>query len=279
MDRIELVGTLRDDVAFDRLFEPGPLKHRRLENRGRGVGVIFQQLCRAVSAETQVQPAIEAAVVAAPAFRNQRPERFRYLQPAQKIFVVDGMADQLEAHRVDLGGGRLDLAFDLIEREDRRCAASTAATVSTMAVPAVTVTMQPARRAAKAAIGGAAIHPPVGPGHGLIARPAIPSRRQPHRDRTDRGTSHQCQHHPARAFHGCDPCCSDVSQPPVSITNASGCKRKPGRFTASCSGSAAGEMSGEGMRKRAEAAALHAARTRLRSARVARRGIARGRSP
>jgi hypothetical protein len=35
---------------------------------------------------------------------------------------------------------------------------------------------------------------------------------------------------------------------------------KARRFTASCGHSAAGEMSGEGMRKRTEAAALHAAR-------------------
>jgi len=77
----------------------------------------------------------------------------------------------------------------------------------------MTVAMQSARCATKAAIGRVAIHPPVGSGYGLIARPAFPSRHQPHRDRTDRGTSHQCQHHPARAFHGCDPCCSGVSQP------------------------------------------------------------------
>jgi len=32
-------------------------------------------------------------------------------------FVIDGVADQFEAHRVDLGGGRLDPAFDLTERE------------------------------------------------------------------------------------------------------------------------------------------------------------------
>src|SRR5260370_38732657 len=83
VDRIELVGALRDNVAFDRLFEPGPLEYRRLENRSRRIGVIFQQLGRAVSTETQVQPAVEAAVVAVPALRNQRPERFRYLQPPQ----------------------------------------------------------------------------------------------------------------------------------------------------------------------------------------------------
>ena len=70
-----------------------------------------------MTAEAQVQPAVEAAVVAVPALRDQRPERFRQFQPAQIVFVVDGAADQFEAHRVDLGGRRLDVAFDLVERE------------------------------------------------------------------------------------------------------------------------------------------------------------------
>ena len=117
MDRVELVGALRDDVAFDRLFEPGPLKHRRLEDRGRGVRVVFQQFRRTAAVEAEIQPAIEAGVVAVPALGNQRPEGFRYLQPAQIFFVVDGAADQFEAHRVDFAGRLLDLAFDLLQRE------------------------------------------------------------------------------------------------------------------------------------------------------------------
>src|SRR3984893_18632530 len=117
VDRIELIGALGNDVSLDRLFEPGPLKHRRLENRGRGIRVIFQQPCRIAAVETEIEPAIEAAVVAVPALRNQRPEGFRYLQPAQIVFIVDGMADEFETHRVDLAGRLLDLAFDLIELE------------------------------------------------------------------------------------------------------------------------------------------------------------------
>ena len=113
MDRIELIGALRDDVSLDRLFEPGPLEHRRLENRGRGVGVVFQKFRRIAAIETQIEPAIEAAVVAMPALRDQRPEGFRYFQPAQIFFIVDRMADQFEAHRVDLAGRLLDPAFDL----------------------------------------------------------------------------------------------------------------------------------------------------------------------
>ena len=117
MDRIELVGALRDDVALDRLFEPGPLKHRRLENRGRRIRVVLQQFRRAPAVEAQVEPAVEAGIVAVPALGDQRPEGFGYLQPAQIFFVVDRAADQFEAHRVDLAGRRLDPAFDLVQRE------------------------------------------------------------------------------------------------------------------------------------------------------------------
>ena len=79
MDRVDLIGALRNDVSFDRLFEPGPLEHRRLENRGRGVRVILQQLRRIAAVETQVEPAIEAAIVAVPALRDYWPVRARYL--------------------------------------------------------------------------------------------------------------------------------------------------------------------------------------------------------
>ena len=53
MDRIELVGVRGDDAPLDRLLEPGPLKHRRLEDRGRGIRVIFQQFRRSASVEAR----------------------------------------------------------------------------------------------------------------------------------------------------------------------------------------------------------------------------------
>ena len=117
VDRIELVGALRDDVALDRLFEPGPLKDRRFENRGRRIRVVLQQFRRAPAVIAEVEAAVEAGIVAVPALGQQRPERFGYLQPAQIFFIADRAADQFEAHRVDLAGGRLDPPFDLVQRE------------------------------------------------------------------------------------------------------------------------------------------------------------------
>src|SRR6266550_8615272 len=82
MDRVELVGMSGNDVPLDRLFQPGPLKHRRLENRCRGVRVVFQQFRSTVAVKAEVEPAVEAVFVAVPALGDQRPECFRYLQPA-----------------------------------------------------------------------------------------------------------------------------------------------------------------------------------------------------
>ncbi len=117
MDRIELVGAGGNDLPLDRLLEPGPLKHRGFEDRGRRIRVVFEQLGRAASVETEIEPAIEAEIVAMPAFRDQWPERLRYFQSLQIFFIVDRTADQFEAHRVDVGGRRFDLLLDLFQRE------------------------------------------------------------------------------------------------------------------------------------------------------------------
>src|SRR3979409_2416948 len=71
MDRIELVGMRGDEAALDRLLQPGPLKHRCLEDRGGRVRVICQKLRRTSPVETQVKPAIEASLIAIPAVGNQ----------------------------------------------------------------------------------------------------------------------------------------------------------------------------------------------------------------
>ena len=117
MDGIELIGALGDDGALHRLFEPGPLEHRRFEQRGWRVGVVLQQFRRAPAVIAQVEPAVEAGVATAPALGKQRPARFRYLQTPQIFFIADHPADQFEAHRLDLGGGCLESPLDLVERE------------------------------------------------------------------------------------------------------------------------------------------------------------------
>lgn len=117
VDRVELVGARGDDAPPDRLLEPGPLKHRRLKDRGRCIRIVFEQFRRTVAVEFQVEPAIEAAVVALPAFRNQVPKRVWNLEPPQMAFVADHATGELQAHRIDLAGRRFDGALDLVERE------------------------------------------------------------------------------------------------------------------------------------------------------------------
>ncbi|MFK4505343.1 hypothetical protein ABIF81_000521 [Bradyrhizobium daqingense] len=117
MDGVELIGARGDHAAFDRLFEPGPLKDGGFEQRSRRIRIVFEQLGRTFAVECQVEPAVEAAVVPLPALRDQAPERFGNLQAAQISFVADRAAGKLQAHRVDLAGRRLDAALDLVERE------------------------------------------------------------------------------------------------------------------------------------------------------------------
>src|SRR6185437_13468357 len=49
--------------------------------------------------------------------RYQRPECLGDFQPLQNPFVVDGAADELETHGVDLAGRRFDLLLDFIQCE------------------------------------------------------------------------------------------------------------------------------------------------------------------
>src|ERR1700733_14096515 len=117
MQRVELVGAGLKQTPLDPLFEPCPLKHRGLEDRGRGVGVIFEKSCSATAAIAEIEAAIEAAIVAAPGVADQRPERLGYPQSPQMPLVFDHRTAELAAHRVDFAGRRLDHVLDFGERE------------------------------------------------------------------------------------------------------------------------------------------------------------------
>src|SRR5262245_64409022 len=96
VQRVVLVGALGYDVALDRLFEPGPLEHRGLEDRGRRIGVVLEQLCRIPAVEAEVEAAVEAELLVAPAVRDQRPIVFRDFQPPQILLVTYGLADEFD---------------------------------------------------------------------------------------------------------------------------------------------------------------------------------------
>ena len=117
MQRIELVGVARQQLARDRVFQPLPLEHRGLEHRRRRVGVVFEQLRRTLAVVSQVEAAVEARIAALPARRDPVPERRRNLEDAQQSIVGNCALDQRAAHLVELRGRRLDIALDLLERE------------------------------------------------------------------------------------------------------------------------------------------------------------------
>src|ERR1700752_1792377 len=95
MNRIILVGSRRNKTPLDRLLEPRPLEHRGFEDRGRSIRIVFEQLCRAASAEGEVQPTIKARLVVMPACGDERPEAFGDLQALKILLVADRAADEL----------------------------------------------------------------------------------------------------------------------------------------------------------------------------------------
>ncbi len=173
-----------------------------------------------------------------PAFRDQWPEGFRYPQPLQIFFVVDGAADEFEAHRVDVAGGRFDLSLDLIRRERIvRAFIPIALAVDGMKIKsagfggdapvvsfrandalhrrwlaaamgmAVAVAVQAMRRASEAAGYWPAIRSAARSRLRGQAGTAAGSRHKPRRYRADHRGPHHRQNDTARALHGAAQSC------------------------------------------------------------------------
>ena len=118
MDRIELVGMRGNDAPFDRLFEPGPLKHRRLEDRGRGIRVVLQQFCRSASVEAEVEPAIEAAPRRGTSCREISGQKASGIFRRRRYSSSSTARPTSSRHMASISAvGSFDLAFDLVERE------------------------------------------------------------------------------------------------------------------------------------------------------------------
>ncbi len=117
VQRIVLVGVAGNDLPLDRLLEPHPLEHGGLEHRRRRVGVVFQELCRALPVIAQVEAAIEAGVAALQARRDPVPEPLRDTKRPQYAFIGDGACHQFLAHPVELGGRRFEVLLDLFQGE------------------------------------------------------------------------------------------------------------------------------------------------------------------
>jgi hypothetical protein len=105
MDRVELVG-----LGIERL-QPLPLDDARLEQRRRGVGIVFEHSRRLARAIEQVEAAIEILVAALPAGVDQLGALGA---DAEAVIVAlgDHLFDRGEADPLQLGGGvlqRVDL--------------------------------------------------------------------------------------------------------------------------------------------------------------------------
>ena len=215
------------------LLEPRPLKHRRLEDRGRRVRVVFEQFCRPAAAVAEIEPAIKAALVALPTVADQGPERFGYLQALQMPLVLDHVSAEFEAHRIDLAGWTFDCVFDFGQREGVKGALIPVAHavigmkiesarrgrglpvfafvagealhgyLALTAAMGMAVTMEVVRPAAETAIGrrAACRDRPLVEIADDFARTAVTSFDEAHRDGADGRAPHHGQDDAAGAFH------------------------------------------------------------------------------
>ena len=77
VDGVELIEIPGNDLALHRLFEPGPLKHRGLEQRGGDIGIVFEQFRWSVTAEAEVEAAVKRGIAAPPALGEDPPAGLR----------------------------------------------------------------------------------------------------------------------------------------------------------------------------------------------------------
>jgi hypothetical protein len=111
MERIELIALGRCGL------QPIPLHDGRLEQRGRRVGVIFQEARRRSAVVGQVEAAVEIFLLRRPAAGHRVPGDARDAQPFEGLFAaVDHAVDQRQAHLLQFGG-RLFERVDLLRRE------------------------------------------------------------------------------------------------------------------------------------------------------------------
>ena len=115
--RVELVGVAGQVAGGDQLLQPAPLHDGGLVERGRRVGVVFEQLRRVAAVVGEIEAAVERGIAPPPAFADQLPGVLGNLQPRQRPPVAHDVVDQPQAEPVQFLGGVLDVLLDLVEPE------------------------------------------------------------------------------------------------------------------------------------------------------------------
>ena len=118
VDAVELVEIPAPGFA-DRgrqVLEPEPLDDRGLEEGGRGVRVVLQELGRPLAVERQVEPAVDRVLVALPALLDEAVEGRGDVELVEPL-LLDDVADRLQAQRIEPRGRGLD-GVDLASLEE-----------------------------------------------------------------------------------------------------------------------------------------------------------------
>ena len=117
MDLRRLIAALGNETARLRVFEPDPLKDRRLVQGGRGICIVLQQFGWARPVTGKIEPAIEIPVPVPPAICDIVPIRLGNAQSLIDPFVRKRLVQQLEAHCLNLFRGPFEISLDLSQGE------------------------------------------------------------------------------------------------------------------------------------------------------------------
>ena len=104
LQTIELVAARRQLADVELVFQPDPLEEGRFIQRGRGVGIVLQQLRFADAIPGQVETRVERRLVGFPRLAHKAPGVFRDAEFSHQLIAGDHFLHHLEAHLMQLGG-------------------------------------------------------------------------------------------------------------------------------------------------------------------------------
>ena len=116
LQAVELVAACWQLAGVDLIFQPNPLEKGGFIQRGRGVGVVLQQLRFAHAVPCQIETRVERRLVGFPRLANEAPGVFRNAELRHQFIAGDDFFHRLQTHLVQPGGDLFKL-FNLRQRQ------------------------------------------------------------------------------------------------------------------------------------------------------------------